>query len=479
MNLPQKGLILVLKKECPTCTLIEPVYRQIRDSKMLLTVISQDNPEFPEGMDVVDDTGLEKSFHLDIEVVPTLISVSGGREQSRTSGWVKEEWIELTGIADLGQSLPDLRPGCGSITVEPGMPEKLRIKYGGVELSSRRLKITALEDEIEACYDRGWSDGLPLVPPTPERVLRMLDGTQRSPSEIIGVIPPVLAECTVEKAAINAVMAGCKPEYLPVVLAAVEAACLDEFCMHGLLATTWFSGPVVIVNGPISRAIGMNSGGNALGQGNRANATIGRALQLIIRNVGGGKPGGVDRATLGNPGKYTFCFSEKEDNPKWQTLAQEKGFEKDSSTVSLFAGDGVQGFVDQLSRTPDSLARSLSKSLLAVANHKFVMAADALVVLSPEHFKIFDRAGWDKARIKAELYSLLDRPGQEVVRGADDILEGIPEDFASVDRLPKFRPDGLILVHAGGDAGMFSAIIGGWIASGPKGSQLVTKEIVL
>src|SRR4030043_60537 len=127
--------------------------------------------------------------------------------------------------------------------------------------------------------------------------------------------------CTVEKAVFNAVMAGCKPEYLPVVLAAVEAACLDEFCLHGLLATTYFSGPVVIVNGPVVKAIGMNSGGTALGQGNRANATIGRALQLIVRNVGGGRPGEIDRAALGNPGKYTFCFAEREEGSPFTPLA--------------------------------------------------------------------------------------------------------------------------------------------------------------
>jgi hypothetical protein len=129
------------------------------------------------------------------------------------------------------------------------------------------------------------------------------------------MVPPDLAPCTVEKVAINAVMAGCKPEYMPVVLAAVEAALIDEFGMHGVLCTTMFCGPLVIVNGPISRRVGMNSGVNALGQGNRANASIGRALQLVIRNVGGGRPGEVDRSALGTPGKYTFCFAEAETSP--------------------------------------------------------------------------------------------------------------------------------------------------------------------
>src|SRR4030095_7716984 len=134
------------------------------------------------------------------------------------------------------------------------------------------------EDAIEAAYYRGWTDGFPVVPPTPLRVAMMLSGTTRKPDEVIGLIPPNLSECTVEKAAANAVMAGCRPEYFPVVLAVIEAALDPRVSMHGLLATLYFSGPVIVVNGPITKRIGMNSQGNALGQGNRANATIGRAL---------------------------------------------------------------------------------------------------------------------------------------------------------------------------------------------------------
>ena len=140
----------------------------------------------------------------------------------------------------------------------------------------------------------------------------MLSGTRRNPEEVVGRIPPNLTECTVEKVAINSVMAGCKPEYMPVLLAALEAALDPIFTLHGLLCTTCFSGPIIIVNGPITEKIGMNWGINALGQGNRANSTIGRALQLIVRNVGGGIPGEIDRATLGYPGKIGFCFAEDE-----------------------------------------------------------------------------------------------------------------------------------------------------------------------
>ena len=271
-------------------------------------------------------------------------------------------------------------------------------------------------------------------------------------------------------------MAGCKPEYLPVVLAALEAALTDEFCMHGLLATTWFSGPMVVVNGPITKAIGMNSGGNVLGQGNRANATIGRALQLIIRNVGGGKPGGVDRATFGNPGKYTFCFAEDEANSCWESLAQEKGFPAGVSTVTLFAADGVQGVADQKSREPESLCRSLAESLLSVGHRKFAMVSDAFVVISPEHQHVFAAADWSKQQVKDRITELTTRPGAELLADVDGIAEGMPA-FLKDAQLPKFKPGGLHLVHAGGSAGLFSAIISGWLASGEMGSSPVTREI--
>jgi len=229
------------------------------------------------------------------------------------------------------------------------------------------------------------------------------------------------------------------------------------------------------VNGPITRAIGMNSGVNALGQGNRANATIGRALQLVIRNVGGGRPGEIDRATLGHPGKITFCFAEREHDSPWEPLHVERGFDRTESTVTLFAAGGVQGMVDQLSREPESLARSFAACLRTVGHPKNVVIWDAMVVVSPEHARVFRDAGWTKARLREELAGLLAIPGHEIVRGAGDIAEGMPEGFATAT-LPKFRDGGLQIVHAGGGAGMFSAIIGGW-ASGAIGSEVVTRAI--
>ncbi|WP_339805898.1 thioredoxin family protein [uncultured Marinobacter sp.] len=469
------GLIVVAKRDCPTCQLIEPLLAVLDRQAGPLTVYSQDDPSFGTGVSGAShDETLEHSFRLNIEFVPTLIRVEQGREVERTYGWHREDWQRLSGVADLGADLPVMRPGCGSKTLEPGIAENLELAFGTTKLSSRSIETDA-EDLIEACYERGWSDGLPVVPPTPQRVLRMLGGTDRDPAEELGLVPPDLARCTVEKVAVNAVMAGCKPEYMPVLLAALEAALTEEFGLHGVLCTTMFCSPMIIANGPVTRAIGMNSGVNALGQGNRANATIGRALQLIVRNVGGGRPGEIDRSTLGTPGKYTFCFAEAEDS-EWLPLAQERGIAEGKSAVTLFAGEGVQGIVDQKSRHPESLALSFAHALRAVDHHKMAMAGDAVLVVSPEHSRVFIEAGWSKARLLEELEKLLQFPGEEMVAGAGGIAEGVPESFRD-KTVRKFRPGGLLIVRAGGTAGLFSAVIAGWAASGPVGSIPVTREV--
>jgi hypothetical protein len=476
MELPE-GLIAVVKRDCPTCTTIEPVLAQLAAALGEgMTVYSQDDPSFPSGVPgVIDDSLLEVSWHLDLTTVPTLLRVEGGKEQSRIVGWERDEWEAFTGIDDLGPGLPAYRPGCGSKHLDPGVAEKLAVRFRGGSLRSRRVVLAELEDEMEAMWDRGWSDGLPVVPPTEGRVLAMLDGTTRDPDEIVAIVPPNLAPVTVEKVAVNAVLAGCRPEYLPVVLAAVEASCTDEFNIHGVLATTWFAGPVVIVNGPVTRAIGMNSGINALGQGNRANATIGRALQLVIRNVGGGRPGGVDRATLGTPGKYTFCFAEEEAGSPWESLAVERGFGPDVSTVTVFAGGGVRGVADQLSRTPESLVRSFAVCLQNVGHPKLALGFDALLVVAPDHGRVFREAGWSRSRLRAELTELLLRPAEELIQGAGGIEEGVPARLAG-QRVAKFRDGGLLLAYAGGGAGLFSAIVDGW-AGGAMGSIPVTREV--
>ncbi|MCU4183507.1 thioredoxin family protein [Acidiferrimicrobium sp. IK] len=475
------GVVAVLKRDCPTCELVAPVIARLAADGAIAAVYSQDDPAFPDGVPgVIDDRELAVSFHLDIETVPTVVRVVDGREQSRVVGWEVGRWSEFFGV-DLGAAFPALppyRPGCGSRTHDVGMPETLAVRFGRSPLRSRRVELASAEDEAEAMYDRGWSDGLPLVAPTEVRVLRMLAGTTRAATDVVAVVPPNLVECTVEKVAVNAVMAGCRPEYLPVVLTAVEAACTTEFNAHGLLATTHFAGPVLVVNGPIAPAVGINSGVNVFGQGTRANSTIGRALQLVIRNVGGGRPGGVDRATFGNPGKAGLCFAESEGPARaagWMSLAEERGVPSGTSAVTLFAGEAPRGIVDQKSRTAASLARSFAACLRSVGHPKLPMAFDAIVAVSPEHLRTFAAEGWDRRRLVGELQGLLQLPGSELVQGAGGISEGIPSGLA--DRvLPKFRDGGLLLVHCGGDAGMFSAVMGGWV-NGAEGSEPVTREV--
>jgi hypothetical protein len=485
-DLPRDGLVAVVKEDCPTCRLVVPALRRMREAGVPLTVVTQDRPEFPEGAGAIDDRDLEISWRLGVEAVPTLFRLEQGVVRARHVGWNRDEWRRASEIADLGAELPEQRPGCGSRTTEPGMEERLRLRFEPAALRSRRVELGAGEDPIEACYSRGWTDGLPVVPPTPERVLRMLGGTRRDRDEVVAIVPPDLVECTVEKVAINAVMAGCLPEHLPVVIAAVAAACTDSFNMHGLLATTMSVGPIVIVNGPIRRRIGMNSGINAMGQGNRANAAIGRALQLVVRNVGGGRPGGVDRSTLGQPGKYTFCFAEDEEGSPWEPLSVERGMAPGVNAVTLFGGDGPRVVVDQLSREPDSLARSMAGAIQSVMHPKLALFFDVFLIVSPEHARVFASAGWSKQQVREAILEYGTRPGSELLRGAGGCAEGMPAqigragskpfDVASSRGVPKLAPNGLWIVHAGGRAGLFSAIIGGW-GTGSGGSIPITREV--
>ena len=461
-GLPSTGFVAVVKRGCETCRLVLPALRELADSPAELVICSQDDPAFPEQFaKVLDDTELALSFALDIEAVPTLIRFLYGKETGRSVSWVRDEWRELAGLPLLGENLPPSRIGCGSKSREPGVAEHLAARYGVHSLRSRAISLGPWDDPVEACYDRDWTDGLPVVPPTDERILRMLGGTKRKPDEVVGLIPPNLVPCTVEKVAINAVMAGCRPEYMPLLLGILKA-CLDPlFTWHGLICTTWFSGPVIIVNGPVTRKLGMNSGINALGPGNRANATIGRAVQLISLNVGGGRPGGIDRSTLGGPGKYTCCFAEDESDPEWVPLSVARGIDPGKSAVTLFQGEGVQPFMDQRSRTPEELSRSLAAALFNVGHPKICETNTAVLLLTPEHYAIFRNAGWGRKEIEESLRADLKRPGKDLIVGAGGIGEGMPVSRTD-EMIDKFWPGGLLVVRAGGQAGLFSGILSGW-----------------
>lgn len=471
------GIVAIVKRACPTCELVAPVLAQLA-SAVPLTVYTQDDPEFPPGVDAVHDRDLAVSWHNDIDTVPTLLRVEEGKEAERIVGWLRDEWETFTGVGGLGAGLPDWRPGCGSMSVDPDRVDELRVRFSGTPLRSRHIELAAAEDPFEAMFERGLTDGLPVVPPTEARVLAMLEGTTRSPDDVVAVVPPDLVEATLEKVAVNAVMAGCRPEHLPVVLAALEAVCTDTFNMHGVLATTMPVGPILVVNGPIRRQLGMNSGVNVLGQGNRANSSIGRAVQLVVRNLGGGAPGGVDRATHGNPGKLSFCFAEDEEGSPWEPLHASRGVAAERSAVTAYCGEGPRCVVDQKARHPDELVATLAACLRTVHHPKLPFVFDAMLVVGPEHARVFAEAGWDRAHVLDAINARLQLPLAEIVQGAGDMAEGLPH--PGEDRLdgaiPKFRPGGLLLVHAGGEAGLFSAIMAGW-ASGALGSEPVTREI--
>ncbi len=470
------GLFIIAKRDCPTCTLLAPVYEQLAGAEAPLTVYSQDDPSFPDGLaGVVDDRDLAHSYRLDIEIVPTLIRIEDGQETARTYGWDRTEWERVSGRSGLGADLPAMRPGCGSRTQDPGMAARLAVRFGNTGLTARQIRLAPEVDAIAACQERGWTDGLPVVPPTGERVLAMLDGTPRAPGDIVGVIPPDRIACTVEKVAINAVMAGCRPEYMPVVLTAIEAALEPNFGLHGIICTTNAVAPVIMVNGPLARAIGMNSKGNALGQGNQANASIGRAFQLVMRNVGGGRPGEIDRAVFGNPGKYSFCFAEDEEDPHWESYAEEQGFSAQASTVTVFPGDGVAPIIDHTARDPETLAHSYAGCLRAIYNPGQITEISAFVLVSPEHAEVFHEGGWSKQRLKEALHEMTLVPIADVVPGRSGLDRVSAEEAADPTTvISKFRSGTLNILRAGGSAGKYSAIISGL---GSITINPVTKEI--
>ena len=501
----ERALVCFIKEDCPTCKEVMPVLAAVFKQyagNMPVHIIGQNqagnkilaeqfNPEFS----ILDDSSLAVSFGADIEIVPTLLMLDAtGAETSRLVGFVKVEWQSLAaelnadeGLADLAldwTALPDWRPGCGSLSVDPANEPRLRALAEGSPIRARRIEVGSQDDEVEFMFDQGFSDGLPLVPPTPERVLAMLSGTTRDAQEVLGEMAPNMGEVTIEKVAINAVMAGCKPEYLPVVLAAVEAILTDDYNIHGVMATTMGASPVIVVNGPIRERIGMNMGLGARGQGNRANATIGRALRLVVRNVGGARPGGTERSTLGNPMKFTMCFAEWEERNPWSPLHVERGFNKEDSVVTVFTmSSGPTLIVDQDSRTGSQLAGTLGQGLQSVMSPKAYFATDCLLVVVPEHVDTFMRDNYTKEDIRQRIQEVSARPVRELVAD-ENSATGIKEasaakmDDAALNKMmTKFRQDEDIhIVVAGGEAGKFSGAFHGWV-TGNVGSIPVSRKI--
>jgi len=327
-------------------------------------------------------------------------------------------------------------------------------------------------DVQEAFFERGWTDGLPIVAPTPDRVKDMLDEVLcEDPDTLIGFLPARGRGVTMEKAAINAVMAGCKPEYAPVVVAAVKSLCDPHFAYHGPASSTGGSAMVLIVNGPIAQEIGINSGHNAFGQGHRANATIGRATRLIMMNALNTKPGFLDRATLGNPGKYSFCFAERDD-PPWEPFHVSRGFRAEESTLTLYASNSLCQVYNQLAATPEAVLLCYADALYNCGSPNVYGFNQSLVVMGFEHADVMRANGWSRRDVQTFLVEHCRRRVADLRRAARLPGEMQPED-ESTWRHGFESPDDLLIVCAGG-AGSWSAVLPGW---GKKWTRAITTRI--
>jgi hypothetical protein len=337
-------------------------------------------------------------------------------------------------------------------------------------------------DEFEAWFERGVTDGLPVVPPTRERVDRMLGGTGRDRTELVGEMPPNYGRLTVEKAAVNAVMAGCRPDYLPVVLAAAECACDPAFNLHGVSTSTHFSAPLIVVNGPVRGRIGLNASFGVFGPGARANATIGRALRLLMLNVGGARPGELSMSTFGHPGRYTYCIAEHEEVSPWPPYHVARGYAASSSVVTLFAGDAPHGISDHASRTARSLAGSLGWSMAGLWNSKhFPLYSPTMLVVGPEHAQTIAADGWSRENLADWLYQRIRMPYRTLLPEPEHgegtnlrFAKPPPGDDAMIPKFPS--AEDIHVVVAGGTAGRFSVAIPGWLGT-RNGSQPVTRTV--
>jgi hypothetical protein len=335
-------------------------------------------------------------------------------------------------------------------------------------LTSNRLEFDDADDAIEHYFKQGWTDGLPVVPPTPEKVERFLEYAGRAPSEILGIEPTKGRVITAEKVAINAVMAGCLPEYFPVVLAAVEGICEPQFNLHAITASTMGAAVLMVVNGPAAAQLGINSGISVFGPGHRANATIGRAIRLVIINVTGSVSGIIDKATLGHAGKYTWCIAEAEGVSPWEPLHVERGLADDQSAVTIFAGLSPIQVANYYGNTPEGILARFRDAMFATGHGQ----GEILIVLGPEHVGFIKSAGWSKRQVKQYLFDTARRNVSEWVEAF-----AMPEGSADPDELLAVAksPDNITVLVAGGAAGPFSGVIPLW--GGGSNSRSVTKLI--
>ncbi|MBI2846381.1 MAG: hypothetical protein HYX82_00710 [Chloroflexi bacterium] len=337
-------------------------------------------------------------------------------------------------------------------------------------LSSKQYQVGSALEAIEFYYEKGWTDGLPVVPSTAERVEEFLEKAGKRSQDVIGEVPERGRTITAEKVAINAVMAGCLPEYMPVLIAVVEAVTEKAFNLHGSAASTMGSAQLIVVNGPIAKKLGINSGVNLFGPGFRPNATIGRALRLILMNVCGAIPGVMDKSTFGHGGKYSFCIAENEDLSPWEPFHVERGFPREESVVTVFAAQAPIQVTNFIGNTPEDILASVADTMATVGYEQ----AEIVVIISPEHLHHISGHGWSKRDVKRFLAEKARRsvadwkrvrkmPGA-IEHGDEDRMKVVVGDAEDID----------VLVGGGG-AGPFSICIPLW--GGGISSRSVSKLI--
>ena len=493
-------LLAVIQTDCPTCQLIVPYLNRLAAARVPVTALSQDaaalTQAFAKQMDIgfpveLDDDW-KRSIELGVETVPTLILLDSNGQVTRTEpGFSKAALNEIASAFGLAEPIalahdgaPAIKPGCSSrhleVQNEDAAAPALDIHSRRGNPSSR-LEVADTEDPFEYCFQT-LGDALPVIPPTIERVRKMLDAVPHlNPHEIIARIPPCFGVATVEKIAANAVMAGCTPAMMQVLIPLTRAVCDEQFNAHGLQATTHFAAPLIIVNGPIRHELGFHGGQNLFSNAARANSTLGRALQLILLQLGGAKPTGIDMSALGNPGKFSFCIAENEETNPWDPLHVEAGLQRDQSAITLFGGEAPHGVSEHKARTARGVLKTISYSLATIWSYRVCMMPEALLILCPEHVDTIKRSGWSKADVRQFLF---ENTGVSHRCFNEEDGEGIGMQgqyrTVMIDGEPcyqKFRsPEQIKIVVAGGSAGKFSAIIGSW-QTGPRGSQMVTYPI--
>jgi hypothetical protein len=335
-------------------------------------------------------------------------------------------------------------------------------------VSSARLVSTRYEVDNERAaedllHERGWTDGLPVIVPTPERVAACLDETAFAPDHIIGIEPVRAQPITAEKAAINAVLAGCQPAHFRVVAAVLEAMCRPEFLLHGATSSTAGCAILVVVNGPVRRELGMDATFNALGTSNRAAAVIGRAIRLVLRNVLELRPGQLDRATLGHPGKSGYCIAEDEEDSDWTPLAQLRGAPAGASAVTVLAAGAPRQIMNEWTTVPEEILETFAAEMRANMLHYSIWSGNYVIVLPKQLRDRLRDAGWSKQDVQRFLFE------RARVKKADWEAVGKRALLTPANReeehaaLPS--PADLLVVAAGGPAGGFGAVIPPWFGS--------------